>query len=93
MERSHLATPCPALRKAERRQTVWRRETEKRQATWRREVGEAADNMDIDDPDIDSDGFVNQTIHCQQGINQAIQDDDEEDWSEDSNDEAAITHS
>ena len=55
--------------------------------------GEAADNMDIDDPDIDFDGFVNQTIHCQQGINQAIQDDDEEDWSEDSNDEAAITHS
>ena len=55
--------------------------------------GEAAENMDIDDPDFDFDGFVNQTIHCQQGINQAIQDDDEEDWSEDSNDEAAITHS
>ena len=50
--------------------------------------GEAADDRDIDDPDFDFDGFVMDNYHLQR-FNQAIQDEDEEDLSEDSDEEAA----
>ena len=50
--------------------------------------GEAAHDMDIDDPNFDFDGFVMDNYRLQR-FNQAIQDEGEEDSSEDSDEEAA----
>ncbi len=53
----------------------------------------AADNMDTDNPDFNSDGFVRQTINndCQQRFHQATQEDkdEKEDWTKESDKEAA----
>lgn len=54
---------------------------------------EETDNMDTDDPDFYFEGFVMHPADCdcQQRFKQAIQDNDKEDWSEESDKEAA-TH-